>query len=185
MVKKAPHLYYSLLVLLLISPRLLADAIPIEFTSNALATDTSLDFILLFIGTMVILLELILPTYGAFSVLGLIFISYALYSLLVNNPLLAKHAWPMLIAILVIDLCFLSLSIAMAIKAHRRKVVSGREALLGQTATVVSDFQQHQGWVRIEGELWQAYAKQSFRQGDTVRIVKVDDLKLFVTSLTA
>lgn len=43
------------------------------------------------------------------------------------------------------------LVVEMALKARRKKVVSGHEALLGIKAIVQEDFKEV-GWIRVEGE---------------------------------
>ena len=69
--------------------------------------------------------------------------------------------------------------IGMAIKARRKKVVSGREELLGGEATVVNDFQQ-QGTVAIHSEHWQARSNIPLSKGQLVRVTGMKGLTLEV-----
>lgn len=54
---------------------------------------------------------------------------------------------------------------------------------LGETATVVSDFQDGTGRVNLNGSHWTAMATQDFKVGQRVRIVKNDSITLFVEAV--
>lgn len=73
--------------------------------------------------------------------------------------------------------------IGMAIKARRKKVVSGREELLGSEAIVENDFQQ-QGTVSIHSEHWQARTHTPLSKGQLVRVIGMKGLTLEVEPLT-
>jgi len=65
--------------------------------------------------------------------------------------------------------------------AHRRKVASGSEELVGMTA-VVSQALNPKGMVFIKGERWTAEPEERhIALGEEVIINKVDNLKLYVT----
>ncbi len=68
---------------------------------------------------------------------------------------------------------------AMAAKAWRRPVVSGREAMIGAPAKVI-DWRDHEGRVRVHSETWRARAERSFAPGDVVEVTAVDGLVLGV-----
>ena len=69
--------------------------------------------------------------------------------------------------------------IGMAIKARRKKVVSGLEELLGGEATVINGFEQ-QGTVSIHSEHWQAHSKTPLNDGQLVRVIGIKGLTLEV-----
>jgi membrane-bound serine protease (ClpP class) len=69
--------------------------------------------------------------------------------------------------------------IGMAIKARRKKVVSGLEELLGGEATVIDDFEQ-QGMVSIHSEHWQARSNTPLKSGQLVKVSAVKGLTLEV-----
>jgi membrane-bound serine protease (ClpP class) len=58
-------------------------------------------------------------------------------------------------------------------------VVSGREELLDGTGTVLQDF-EHEGRIRIHGEIWNARSAVPLRQGQQVRVVGMQGLVLHV-----
>src|SRR5690606_12964814 len=62
---------------------------------------------------------------------------------------------------------------------RRRPPQTGEEALIGQLATALGDF-EGEGRVRLLGESWLASAPGTVHQGDTLRVVAVDGLRLKV-----
>lgn len=66
-----------------------------------------------------------------------------------------------------------------ALRARRRPVVSGTEALVGGTAEALDDF-EGKGWVLAFGERWQARGEGPMKRGERVRITAVDGLTLVV-----
>jgi len=69
--------------------------------------------------------------------------------------------------------------IGMAMKARRKKVVSGLEELLGGEATVINDFDQ-QGMVSIHSEHWQARSNTPLNSGQLVKVTGIKGLTLEV-----
>jgi len=72
--------------------------------------------------------------------------------------------------------------IGMAIKARRRPVVRGQEALAGSVATVLADFDR-QGRVSVHSESWQALSRVPLRKDQQVRVSGIDGLTLQVEPL--
>ncbi|MBN1336998.1 MAG: nodulation protein NfeD [Deltaproteobacteria bacterium] len=67
----------------------------------------------------------------------------------------------------------------LVLKAHRRRPRTGAEGLAGARA-VVTQGGTRGGWVRAEGEIWQATWSGTLEPGTLVRVVSVDHLTLFV-----
>ena len=74
--------------------------------------------------------------------------------------------------------CFIQKKLA-AIKSRTRKVVTGRDAIIGASAEVLDDFADR-GLVRLHAEIWQARSRTPLTKGTRVRIVGMDDLVLTV-----
>ncbi|WP_435104694.1 NfeD family protein [Arhodomonas sp. AD133] len=70
----------------------------------------------------------------------------------------------------------------MAARAYRRPVVSGRQQLIGASASVVSGFPGH-GRVRVRGELWQAESSDALAPQEVVEVVDMRGLRLVVARL--
>lgn len=63
--------------------------------------------------------------------------------------------------------------------SKRRKAAVGADALVGQAATVARACRPL-GYVRLQGELWQARCDAGADTGDRVRVVEVEGLLLLV-----
>jgi membrane-bound serine protease (ClpP class) len=86
--------------------------------------------------------------------------------------------------IVIIAVCaaaFIVFAIQRAVLAHRRRVATGREELIGKTAVVRAALNP-EGMVLFKGELWTAVSEKGrVEPGEEVSITKVDSLKLYVT----
>ena len=69
----------------------------------------------------------------------------------------------------------------LVLRSRKWKTATGKEELIGSEGVVVKLLQSGaEGLVRVHGELWQAESAQPVPEGKTVRIVRVEGLKLFV-----
>lgn len=64
-------------------------------------------------------------------------------------------------------------------RSRKRPVVTGSEQLLTESAIALDDF-AHSGPVRVRGEIWSASTQRPVRQGQRLRIVRIDGLRLEV-----
>jgi membrane-bound serine protease (ClpP class) len=69
----------------------------------------------------------------------------------------------------------------LVLRSRKWKTATGKEELIGSEGVVVKLLQSGaEGLVRVHGELWQAESAQPVPEGKTVRIVRVEGLKLYV-----
>src|SRR6202158_6300210 len=69
----------------------------------------------------------------------------------------------------------------LVLRSRKWKSATGMEELIGSEGVVVKLLQSGaEGLVRVHGELWQAESAQPVPEGKTVRILRVDGLKLYV-----
>jgi membrane-bound serine protease (ClpP class) len=96
----------------------------------------------------------------ALLALQILSVSYAALVLVVLTLLIVAIAW-------------------LARRAVRSPVVTGVQAMVGTTAEVLENF-TGRGRVRYGGEIWNACSNTALQAGQTVRVVKVDGLTLWV-----
>jgi membrane-bound serine protease (ClpP class) len=70
----------------------------------------------------------------------------------------------------------------MAMRSHKRPVVSGREEMIGAIGEVVSDF-VGRGAVHVHGERWQAQSAVPLQRGQAVSVIAMHGLVLDVKPL--
>ncbi|OGO17264.1 MAG: hypothetical protein A2Z15_03635, partial [Chloroflexi bacterium RBG_16_50_11] len=128
----------------------------------------------LFIG------EVLSTTFGIFTIGGLV-------SLVAGSLILFKGASPefqidpWLIAVVCIIITgFLTFIIQRAVSAHRKQAYTGREELIGKTATVKVALNP-EGMVLYKGERWTAISESGeVKAGEEVVIKRMDGLVLYV-----
>ena len=90
----------------------------------------------------------------------------------------------LIVLFVILGICIIAFkvyAIRWVIMAHRRKVASGREGLIGRMA-VVKEVLNPKGMVFIRGERWMAESEEGrITLGEEVIINKVDSLKLYVS----
>jgi membrane-bound serine protease (ClpP class) len=137
--------------------------------------------ILLAIGLFI--LEIKIQSYGILSVGGIIAMLIGSI-MLINAPI--PELRPSLSFIIPIalglSLIFIFL-IFITVRAHMKKVYTGKEALIGQIGTASSHVNP-EGKVFVLGEIWNAESSENIPKGSKVKIIEVlDNLKIKVTQI--
>ncbi|MBI3453246.1 MAG: nodulation protein NfeD, partial [Rhodospirillales bacterium] len=94
-----------------------------------------------------------------------------------------RVAWPLGAASAVTSAIKFVLVIGIALKVHRRAVVTGSEEMLGLEGRII-DWDGLTGHVRAHGEVWQARAERPLEPGSAVRTVAREGLVLIVEPAT-
>ncbi len=144
-------------------------ALPVNYAGLAL--------ILLAFGLFVA--EAFMPTYGSLGFGGMV--AFVLGSILLMQERAPGYtiAWPLIATAALLSAVFFFAVASMAIRARRRRVVTGAEGLLGSRAVALEDF-SGQGRVQVYGEAWKARAAGAVHKGDVLRVTGVDNLTVIV-----
>lgn len=135
--------------------------------------------LLLVAGIAMMAAEAFFPSFGALGIGGVIaFVAGAL--MLVDADVPGMEVSLAFILPLAIGSALALAGIGtFALRARRRPVVSGAEAMVGGTAVALEDF-EHEGWVLASGERWQARSATPMKCGARARIEAMDGLVLEV-----
>jgi len=69
----------------------------------------------------------------------------------------------------------------LVLRSRKWKTATGREELLGSQGVATSPLPAGaEGMVRVHGELWRAESSQPLKEGEKVRILRIEGLKLYV-----
>lgn len=136
---------------------------------------------LVLLGIALMTAEAFTPGVGVLGIGGLV--AFVFGALFLFDPgasdIDIAVAWPV-IAAAALSSGLLSMgALGFALRARRRAVVTGAEAMIGATGKVVS-WNEGAGRIRVQGEIWNAQAARGFAPGDGVRVVRRDGLKLIV-----
>lgn len=136
---------------------------------------------LMLLGLAFLLIELTTPSYGIFGLGGTIaFVLGSVFLFDTASPLFQVSLW--LVGLMtVLSLAFVYIVFYFVIGALRAKASSGCEAMLGERAVAVSDFQTT-GEVRYQGIIYKAQTSTPITQGQTVYITHVNGIVLTVST---
>ena len=136
---------------------------------------------LVILGLAFFIAEASAPGIGLFAVGGII-------SMLLGSLLLFDSSVPMMRVSFSLILSFTLTTagitiflVGNVIRAHRQKVISGQEGLIGEEGEVTKTIRpSHAGKVFVHGELWNAYASDEIKKGEKIIIAEVHGMKLKV-----
>ena len=122
--------------------------------------------------------EAFLPTFGILGIGGIL--AFVVGSIILMNTEVSgvAVAWPSIAAIALLSAALFGVA-WMALKARRRRVVSGSEDLVPSLGVALEDFSER-GRVRVHSEDWQARARIPVHHGQTIRVVAREGLILTV-----
>jgi membrane-bound serine protease (ClpP class) len=142
-----------------------------------------LGVVLILAAIVLFVLEAKVTSYGLLASLGIaVMILGSL--ILINSPLPELRV--QLITAVGITLPFAAITIflmRLVILAHRNKSVTGKEGMVGEIGTALTDIGS-QGKVQVHGEIWQASSPQPIESGNRVRVVAVEGLTIQVTRVS-
>ena len=149
---------------------------------------SSAALILIVLAMIFFIAEALTPTFGLFTVAGVITFILGGIMLFSGNGgeyLVTGETYSILRIAIIVTAVLLGLfflfGAATVVKAHRKKPEAGREELVGQIGKVVEELDP-EGVVKLHGELWKAESRDGSRipVGDRIRVVEVRGLTLIV-----
>lgn len=148
------------------------NVLPIDYTGLAL----------MLVGIALMVGEAFAPTFGALGIGGAIAFAVGATMLIDSvDPNFGIDPW-LIAGTTLTSLAFLSVLLAVALRAQRLPAVTGMEEMKAAVADVIN-WSQGQGEVRVTGEVWKASAASPefiINAGDKVKIVEIDGLRLIV-----
>lgn len=136
--------------------------------------------LLIILAVILFILEIKIVSHGVLTIGGIIAMIIGSLMLFESpGPFIRLSIYLILPAVLITAL-FFSLTISLALKAHRRKPVTGREELIGMEGIARTNITKEGGMVSVHGELWSAYSGETIAKDDRVVVEEVRDLKLKV-----
>lgn len=142
---------------------------------------TGLSLILLGLGCMAA--EAFMPSFGVLGIGGAA--AFAIGALMLFDPSSGIAVSPPLVAsVTLLSLAFFGLLLAYAVKARRRPVTTGAEALKGAEGTIM-EWSQTAGTALVAGAVWKAQSSTAYilKKGDKIEVLKVEGLSLVIRPL--
>ncbi|MBM4329847.1 MAG: nodulation protein NfeD [Deltaproteobacteria bacterium] len=135
--------------------------------------------LLIILGIFLFVAEIKVASYGLLTMGGIV--SLALGSIMLfESPIPALRAsLSVIIPTLLFTVGFFVFAVTMALKAQMAKPSTGAEGLLGEIGVAQTRLSP-EGKVFVHGELWNAYTEEPIAEGEKIRILKIEGLKLKV-----
>ncbi|HAV40645.1 MAG TPA: serine protease [Aquificaceae bacterium] len=139
-----------------------------------------LGLLLILAGILLLILELITPTFGGLAVAGAI--ALALGSLILISPDSPYGDIPISViaTMVILTVGFFLFAGRLGLKAQRRKKMLGAEELIGEQGEAYTDFVRGKGKVFIHGEIWNAISDEPLKKGEQVVVEEVKGMILKV-----
>jgi membrane-bound serine protease (ClpP class) len=137
---------------------------------------------LIVIAIILFILELKIVSHGLLTVGGAIAMIMGSVMLIDSPDPAAKISLTVILAVVGTVIAFFTFGLAMALKARRRRPVTGSEGLIGQVGTAREGFEGI-GMVYVAGEYWQAESAVPIAAGEKVEVIEKLGMKLVVRPL--
>jgi membrane-bound serine protease (ClpP class) len=134
---------------------------------------------LILLGIAFMVGEAFLPSFGALGIGGVI--AFVVGSVILMDTEVEGYAiaWPLIATVALASAAFFMGVVWFALKARRRRVVSGAEELIGAAGEALEAFEAA-GRVRVHSEEWQARSRRPLARGQRIRVVGLEGLVLEV-----
>ncbi|MFN7065318.1 MAG: NfeD family protein [Aquificaceae bacterium] len=139
-----------------------------------------LGLLLILAGILLLVLELITPTFGGLAIAGAIALALGSFILISPDSPYGDIPKSLIVTMVVLTVAFFLFAGRLGLKAQRRKKMLGVEELIGEQGEAYTDFMEGRGKVFIHGEIWNAVSDDPIRKGDQVVVEGVKGMILKV-----
>jgi len=138
---------------------------------------------LMLVGIAFMVAELFVPAFGSLGIGGAI--AFIIGSVILIDTDIPGFGipLPLVLGVAATSAVFLFLIVGLALRGHKRPVVSGREELVGSPGEVLEDCER-EGWARVHSETWRIRSTVPLKAGQRVRVASMDGLMLEVVPET-
>ncbi|MDP1537320.1 MAG: nodulation protein NfeD [Burkholderiales bacterium] len=135
---------------------------------------------LILLGVAFIIVEAFLPSFGIIGIGGAAALTIGAV-ILFEGDVSGSYALPLpfIVTIGAVSSGLVFATVALALRARQRPVVSGSEDLIGAHGIALEDFAT-EGWVLVAGERWQATSTHGLKHGQSLRVKSRTGLTLVV-----
>ena len=135
---------------------------------------------LILLGVAFIVAEAFLPSFGIIGIGGAVALTIGAV-ILFEGDVSGSYALPLpfIVTIGAVSSAVVFATVALALRARKRAVVSGGESLIGARGVALDDFER-EGWVHVAGERWHAASTSGLKRGQSLRVKSRTGLTLVV-----
>lgn len=149
------------------------DILPVNYTG----------LILIFLAIILFVLEIKITSHGALSIGGIIAMLLGSLMLFESPEPFLRASLKVIIPSVIVTAIFFTLTIALIVKAYKRKPQTGAEGLIGAEGEARTDILENGGQVFVHGEIWSAWSAKPIKPGEKIVVDNLENLKLKVSPL--
>ncbi|MBU0575548.1 MAG: nodulation protein NfeD [Proteobacteria bacterium] len=131
---------------------------------------------LIIFSIILFIAEIKVVSHGILTIGGIISLVFGSLMLFQTPDLSLRVSWSVLIPAVTVTSFFFIAIITLALKAQLRPKLGGKEGMVGEEGTAVTDVFE-EGKVLIHGEYWSAVSDVPVAMGTKVRVIRVEHLK--------
>jgi len=132
---------------------------------------------LIIFSIILFIAEIKVVSHGILTIGGIISLVFGSLMLFQTPDLSLRVSWSVLIPAVTVTSFFFIAIITLALKAQLRPKLGGKEGMVGEEGTAVTDVFE-EGKVLIHGEYWSAVSDVPVAMGTKVRVIRVEHLKI-------
>jgi membrane-bound serine protease (ClpP class) len=137
--------------------------------------------LLILLALLFFIIEVKVNSHGLLAIGGIV--SMFLGSLMLFKSPEMKVSLSIIITAVLCTALFFIFALGMAARAHRKKVTTGQQGLVGEIGTVVESIHP-EGKISVHGEIWTAVSKKPIKKGEKVVVDDVDGMVLKVSPVS-
>ena len=141
-------------------------------------------FALILLAVIMFIAEIKVPSFGLLTVGGLISMVLGSLILFRDEEIYAQVSLVVIVPVTLLFAAFFAATVALVVRVHRRKALTGAQGLVGEHAEVFVWGPSGQGKVFCHGEYWNAAGPEGLLPGDRVEVVELRGLELVVRPVT-
>ncbi|MFN3395855.1 MAG: NfeD family protein [Thermodesulfovibrionales bacterium] len=136
--------------------------------------------LLIILAIILFILEVKIVSHGVLTIGGIISMVIGSLMLFESPGPFIKLSIYLILPAAIATALFFTLTIGLALKAHRRRPVTGTEGLVGAEGIARTEITGEGGIVYVHGEIWQAISDERIEEGDKIVVEEVRGLKIKV-----
>jgi membrane-bound serine protease (ClpP class) len=134
---------------------------------------------LIVLGIALFIMEAFITSHGVLGVGGTIAMLFGSLMLIDSPEPSLQISWAVIIPVVAASSLLFIITLTVAVRAHRSRVDTGKEGLIGMHAEAKTDVDVD-GQVFLRGEYWNARSDEHIAKGEKVIVVAVEGLRLIV-----
>jgi len=137
---------------------------------------------LMFLGIGFLALEAFTPSFGILGLGGTLAFAAGSFLLIDINLAGQDISWSLILFFTTLNTLFFLGLITLAVKAYKKPVVTGKEALIGVEAIALETIDK-EGYVRLQSEIWHARSTKKLSKGQSCKVIGIEGLLLIIQPL--